>query len=76
MSTYLYIILAFFLALKMQSVLDMAMFAYTISALIFVSLATKKQSPEMINKFFPEKTEHKLIIGDRPHLIKWGLSPI
>ena len=118
-------VVAFFLAMKMQSVLDMAMFAYTIygvsitpallaaltwkrvtkagglasivsgtvaclflrimaevlparltpdgdpwgipliypalvisiSALIFVSLATKKQSPEMIEKFFPEKTE-------------------
>ena len=118
-------VIAFFLALKMQSVLDMAMFAYTIygvsitpallaalawkrvtkagglasiisgtvaclflrimaevlparltpdgdpwgipliypaliisvSALIFVSLATKKQSPEMIEKFFPEKTD-------------------
>jgi Na+/proline symporter len=118
-------VVAFFLAMKMQSVLDMAMFAYTIygvsitpallaaltwkrvtkaggmasiisgtvaclflrimteilperltpdgdpwgipliypalvisiSALIFVSLATKKQSPEMIEKFFPEKTD-------------------
>lgn len=118
-------VIAFFLAMKMQSVLDMAMFAYTIygvsitpallaaltwkrvtkagglasiisgtvaclflrimseilperltpdgdpwgipliypalvisiSALIFVSLATKKQSPEMIKKFFPEKTD-------------------
>ncbi len=118
-------VIAFFLAMKMQSVLDMAMFAYTIygvsitpallaaltwkrvtkagglasiisgtvaclflrimseilperltpdgdpwgipliypaliisiSALIFVSLATKKQSPEMIEKFFPEKTD-------------------
>lgn len=118
-------VIAFFLAMKMQSVLDMAMFAYTIygvsitpallaaltwkrvtkagglasiisgtvaclflrimaeilperltpdgdpwgipliypalvisiSALIFVSLATKKQSPEMIDKFFPEKSE-------------------
>lgn len=118
-------VVAFFLAMKMQSVLDMAMFAYTIygvsitpallaaltwkrvtkaggmasiisgtvaclflrimteilperltpdgdpwgipliypalvisiSALIFVSLATKKQSPEMIKKFFPEKTD-------------------
>ncbi len=118
-------VIAFFLALKMQSVLDMAMFAYTIygvsitpallaalawkrvtkagglasiisgtvaclflrimteilpermvpdgdpwgipliypalvisiSALIFVSLATKKQDPEMIKKFFPEKTD-------------------
>ncbi len=118
-------VIAFFLAMKMQSVLDMAMFAYTIygvsitpallaaltwkrvtkagglasiisgtvaclflrimseilpdrltpdgdpwgipliypaliisiSALIFVSLATKKQSPEMIEKFFPEKSE-------------------
>ncbi|MFC2161613.1 sodium:solute symporter [Acidobacteriota bacterium] len=118
-------IIAFFLAMKMQSVLDMAMFAYTIygvsitpallaalawkrvtktgglasiisgtvaclflrimaevlpdrlvpegdpwgipliypaliisiSALIIGSLATKKQSPEMIAKFFPEKTD-------------------
>ncbi len=118
-------VVAFFLAMKMQSVLDMAMFAYTIygvsitpallaaltwkrvtkagglasiisgtvaclflrimaeilpdrltpdgdpwgipliypalvisiSALIFVSLATKKQDPEMIKKFFPEKTD-------------------
>jgi len=117
-------LVAFFLAMKMQSVLDMAMFAYTIygvsitpallaaltwrrvtkagglasiisgtvaclflrimaevlperltpdgdpwgipliypalfisiSALIIVSLATKKQDPEMIKKFFPEKT--------------------
>ncbi len=118
-------VVAFFLAMKMQSVLDMAMFAYTIygvsitpallaaltwkrvtkagglasivsgtvaclflrimaeilpdrltpdgdpwgipliypalvisiSALIFVSLATKKQDPAMIKKFFPEKTD-------------------
>lgn len=118
-------VVAFFLAMKMQSVLDMAMFAYTIygvsitpallaaltwkrvtkagglasiisgtvaclflrimaevlperltpdgdpwgipliypalvisiSALIFVSLATKKQDPEMIEKFFPEKSD-------------------
>jgi SSS family solute:Na+ symporter len=118
-------IVAFLLAMKMQSVLDMAMFAYTIygvsitpallaalawkrvtkagglasiisgtvaclflrimaevlpdrlvpdgdpwgipliypaliisiSALIIGSLATKKQSPEMIEKFFPEKTD-------------------
>lgn len=118
-------VIAFFLAMKMQSVLDMAMFAYTIygvsitpallaaltwkrvtkagglasiisgtfaciflrimaevlpdrltpdgdpwgipliypaliisiSALIIGSLTTKKQSPEMIEKFFPEKTD-------------------
>ena len=29
----------------------------SISALIFVSLATKKQDPAMIKKFFPEKTD-------------------
>ncbi len=120
-------VVAFFLAMKMQSVLDMAMFAYTIygvsitpallaaltwrrvtkagglasiisgtfaciflrimaevlpdrltpdgdpwgipliypaliisiSALIIGSLATKKQSPEMIAKFFPENTDAK-----------------